>query len=191
MSRGRPVDRSSDAADRQNAGQRRSPVPSRGVTSPGRQGNRRPIICYGCKQPGHMRRNCPQRPHNSYNGPPNPTIKNAEQNESNVSVSPQTTRGRVTFAENPSVSAAHVIPSVQSGSQGEGSGAWHVLVGIAGLEVNATVDTAADIPIVSQNVYDSMQPKPHIVEESNIKLAGEGTGMRAQFLGNLCWSLAG
>lgn len=181
MSRGRPVDRSSNAADRQNAGQRRSPMPSRGVTSPGRQGDRRPIICYGCKQPGHTRRNCQQRSRNNYAVPPNPPIKNIEHIESNVSVSPPTTRGRVTFAEDPSVSAAHVIPSVQSGNQGDGSGAWHVLVGIAGMDVNATVDTAADITIVSQKVYDCMQPKPHIVEESNIRLAGEGTGMRAQF----------
>lgn len=57
-----------------------------------------------------------------------------------------------------------------------------MLVGFAGMEVNATVDTAADITIVSQNVYDSMQPKPYIVEKSNIRLAGEGTVMRVQFL---------
>uniref|UniRef100_A0A8W8MKS2 C2H2-type domain-containing protein n=1 Tax=Magallana gigas TaxID=29159 RepID=A0A8W8MKS2_MAGGI len=47
-------------------------------------------------------------------------------------------RGWVTFAENPSVSAAHVLPYVQSGNRGEGSGAWHVLVGIAG-KVEITV----------------------------------------------------
>lgn len=54
------------------------------------------------------------------------------------------------------------------------------MVEIAGMEVNPTVDTAADITIVSQNIYDSMQPKPNIVEESNIRLAGEGTVMRVQ-----------
>lgn len=46
---------------------------------------------------------------------------------------------------------------------------------------NATVDTDAYITIVSQKVYDSMQPKPHIFK-SNIRLAGEGTVMRVQFL---------
>lgn len=66
------------------------------------------------------------------------------------------------------VCAAHVIPSVQSGNQCESLWAWHALVEIAGIEVNATVDTAADITIVTQKVYDSMQPKTHIVQESNI-----------------------
>lgn len=101
-----------------------------------------------------MKRNCLQRSHNNYAGPPIPTIKNTEHNEPNVSVSPQTMRGWVTFAENLSVSAAHVLPYFQSGNRGKGSGAWHVLVGIAGMEVNVIVDTAADITIhvVSQKV---------------------------------------
>lgn len=47
--------------------------------------------------------------------------------------------------------------------------------------VNATVDTAANITIVSQKVNDSMIPKPPILDKSNIRLAGEGTGMQAQF----------
>lgn len=51
--------------------------------------------------------------------------------------------------------------------------------------MNATVNTAAYITIVSQKVYDSMQPKPQVFEESNIILAGEGTGMRAQYSGKV------
>lgn len=81
----------------------------------------------------------PARSRNNYAVPPNLTIKNTEHTDPNVSVSSPTTRGLVTFAEDPSVSAAHVIPSVQSGKQGEGSGAWRVLVEIAGMEMNATV----------------------------------------------------
>lgn len=60
-----------------------------------------------------------------------------------------------------------------------------MLVEIAGMEMNPTVDTAADITIVSQKVYDSMKSKPHIVKETNTRPAGEGTGMRAHFLGEV------
>ena len=47
------------------------------------------------------------------------------------------------------------------------------------------MDTAADIAIGSARVFDSMISKPHVVSESNIRLAGEGTSMNAQFLGDI------
>jgi predicted aspartyl protease len=56
---------------------------------------------------------------------------------------------------------------------------------VGGLQIHATVDTAADITVISARVFDSMIPKSHVVSESSIRLAGEGTSMNVQFLGDV------
>lgn len=91
----------------------------------------------------------------------------------------------MTFSLKPTVNATYVILSVRSGSQSYSSGAWHVPIQIGGQEIHATIDTAADITIISGKVYDSLRPKPTIVRDTNVRLAGEGAGMTTQYLGDL------
>ncbi|XP_061175911.1 uncharacterized protein LOC133184852 [Saccostrea echinata] len=92
---------------------------------------------------------------------------------------------RVTFSETPNVKATYVIPSIMSGSQSIGSGAWRIPIQIGGQQIMATIDTAADITIISGEVYKSLRPQSDIVRDTYVRLAGEGAGMTAQYLGSL------
>ena len=91
----------------------------------------------------------------------------------------------MTFSDSPDIKATYDIPSVRSGSQGLGSGAWRVPLQIGGQQINATIDTAADITIISGEVYRSLRPRPEVVRDTNVRLAAEGAGMTAQYLGSL------
>lgn len=92
---------------------------------------------------------------------------------------------RVTFLHKPTVNATYVIPSVRPGSQSLSSGAWNVPIQIGGQEIHDTIDTVADITIISGKVYESLRPKPTIVRDTNVRLADEGAGMTAQYIGDL------
>jgi hypothetical protein len=76
---------------------------------------------------------------------------------------------------------------MRSGSQCLHSGAWSIPLQIGGQQTYATIDTAADITILSGEVYKSLRPRPeiHVVRDTNVRLAGEGAGMTAQYLGSL------
>lgn len=70
---------------------------------------------------------------------------------------------RVTFLHKPTVNATYVIPSVRPGSQSFSSGVWNLPIQIGGQEIHDTIDTVADITIISGKVYESLRPKPTIV----------------------------
>ena len=47
--------------------------------------------------------------------------------------------------------------SVRTGAQERGEGAWRFQVSINGMVVDAVVDTAAEITVISQMVYGSLK----------------------------------
>ena len=51
--------------------------------------------------------------------------------------------------------------------------------------VYAGVDTAAEITIISQRVYESLKARPGDVKEMHVRLAGDGASMTASFLGEV------
>ena len=53
--------------------------------------------------------------------------------------------------------ARRVVPSVRTGAQERGEGAWRFQVSINGMVVDAVVDTAAEITVISQMVYGSLK----------------------------------
>lgn len=73
----------------------------------------------------------------------------------------------VTFSNILIVKVTYVIPSVRSGSQGFSSGAWHVPNQIGGQQV-IVIDTAADITIISGEVYKTLMPRPEIIRDTNV-----------------------
>lgn len=50
--------------------------------------------------------------------------------------------------------------------------------------MSAVVDTAADITIIAQRVYDKMSPRLEISTSIDVKLAGGGATMSVVSLGN-------
>ena len=74
-----------------------------------------------------------------------------------------------------------VVPSVRAGAQECDESAWHIPVSIHGMVVDAVVDTAAEITIISQRVYKSLKPRPGGCKEMNVRLAGDGASMAAGF----------
>lgn len=50
--------------------------------------------------------------------------------------------------------------------------------------MSAVVDTAADITIIAQRVYDKMSPRLEISTSIDVKLAGGGATMSVGSLGN-------
>ena len=62
-----------------------------------------------------------------------------------------------------------VVPSVRAVAQERGDSAWHIPVNIHGMVVDAVVDTAAEITIISQRVYKSLKPRPGGCKEMNVR----------------------
>ena len=90
-------------------------------------------------------------------------------------------RGVVKFPNQPITMMRRVVPSVRAGAQECGEKAWHIPVSIHGMVVDAVVDTAAEITIISQRVYISLKPRPGGCKEMNVRLAGGGASMVAGF----------
>ena len=53
--------------------------------------------------------------------------------------------------------ARRVVVSVRTGAQERSEGAWRFQVSINGMVVDAVVDTAAEITVISQMVYGSLK----------------------------------
>ena len=47
------------------------------------------------------------------------------------------------------------------------------------------VDTAVEISIISQRVYESLKPQSGGLKEMNVRLVGDGTSMTTSFLGEV------
>ena len=88
-------------------------------------------------------------------------------------------RGVVKFPNQPITMMRRVVPSVRAGAQECGENAWHIPVSIHGMVVDAVVDTAAEITIISQRVYKSLKPRPGGCKEMNVRLASDGASMAA------------
>ena len=94
-------------------------------------------------------------------------------------------RGVVKFPNQPITMMRRVVPSVRVGAQERCDSAWHMPVSNNGIVVDAVVDTAAEIIIISQRVYKSLKPRPGGCKEMNVRLAGDGASMTASFLGEV------
>ena len=88
-------------------------------------------------------------------------------------------RGVVKFPNQPITMMRRVVPSVRAGAQECGESVCHIPVSIHGMVVDAVVDTAAEITIISQRVYKSLKPRPGGCKEMNVRLAGDGASMAA------------
>ena len=88
-------------------------------------------------------------------------------------------RGVVKFPNQPITMMRRVVPSVRAGTQERGDSAWHMPVSINGKVVDAVVDTAAEITIISQRLFKSLKPRPGGCKEMNVRLAGDGASMAA------------
>ena len=53
-----------------------------------------------------------------------------------------------------------VVLSVRAGAQERGDSAWQIPVSINSMVVDAVVDVATEITIISQRVYKSLKPRP-------------------------------
>ena len=83
------------------------------------------------------------------------------------------------------------VPTLSINAMGpEVKGAWRINVAVNGVPVNA-VDTAADITMISHQVFERMRPKPEVREAMDIRMAGEGSLMRAKRLSNVHVSVDG
>lgn len=128
---------------------RRSPARSEEKASRERQGGLPPILsrsisgsCYEYHQSGHFRRDCSNR-------------------SMSRSVSPLVVERHVSFQSPLRVWAVtRVISSVRCGVLGYGESAWQIPVQANGVDISAVVDTAVEITILSETVYDSMSPSP-------------------------------
>ena len=70
---------------------------------------------------------------------------------------------RVQFSDKPVTMTRRVVPSVRAGAQERGESAWHMPVSINGMVLDAVVDTAAEITIISQRVHESLKPRPGVL----------------------------
>lgn len=95
-------------------------------------------------------------------------------------------RKRVSFTE-PSQGdpTTRVVHSIRSGGHSNGERAWRIPVTICGVVVNAVVDTAAELTIISQNVYDKLPWRTELDFHNNVNLAGGGATMSVGFMGNV------
>ena len=62
--------------------------------------------------------------------------------------------------DQPITMTRRVVPSVRAGAQERGDSAWQIPVSINSMVVDAVVDIAAEITIISQRVYKSLKPRP-------------------------------
>ena len=129
--------------------------------------------CYSCNQPRHFKR----------------VLTGAGESRS-LSPRPRAPLDtnypkRVQFLNKPITITRRVVPSVRAGAKERGENAWHIPVSINGMVVDAMVDTAAEITIISQRVYESLTLCPGGVEEMNVRITIDGTNMTASFLGEL------
>ena len=84
------------------------------------------------------------------------------------------------------------VPTLSINAMGpEVKGAWRINVAVNGVPVIATVDTAADITMISHQVFERMRPKPEVREAMDIRMAGEGSLMRAKRLSDVHISVDG
>ena len=84
------------------------------------------------------------------------------------------------------------VPTLSINAMGpEVKGAWRINVAVNGVPVIATVDTAADITMISHQVFERMRPKPEVREAMDIWMAGEGSLMRAKRLSDVHISVDG
>ena len=91
-------------------------------------------------------------------------------------------RGVVKFPNQPITMMRRVVPSVRAGAQECGESAWHIPVSIHGMVVDAVIDTAAEISIISQRVYKSLKLRRGGCKEMNVWLAGDGASVAAGYL---------
>lgn len=66
------------------------------------------------------------------------------------------------------------MASVRSGGLGYGESAWRISIKVNGVSVSAVVDTAAEITIIAQRVYDKMSPCPENSSSIDVNLAEAG-----------------
>lgn len=85
-----------------------------------------------------------------------------------------------------------IVSSVRScGAVGNAEGAWQVPVKVNDVPVSAVVDTAAEITIVAQSIYDQMSPRPEIISSKDVSLAGGGETMTVGSLGDILVEIGG
>lgn len=80
--------------------------------------------------------------------------------------------------------ATQVVPSVRSRGFGYREGVRRILFKVNGVAVNAVVNTAAEITIIAQRVYDQMSPQPAISSNIDVNLARGGATMAVGALGD-------
>ena len=64
-------------------------------------------------------------------------------------------------------------------------------VNINGVSISAVVDTASEITILSETVYDSMSPHPRVLSHVDANLAGGGATMSVGSLGPVQLGISG
>ena len=78
------------------------------------------------------------------------------------------------------------VPSMRFGTQKRCNNVWLISVSSYGVVVDAVVDTAAEITMISRRAYKTLKPRQGGVKEINVRLTGEGTSMSAR--GKLNWN---
>ena len=132
-------------------------------------------VCYTCNRKGHMSYDCPDKRQRSPSPYPRPTRSGS----GSWSRTPTPTRDRgrnVHFNERESQVRSIVISKVMSRGK-----AWLVPVKINGFEINAIVDTAAEVTLISNRLYKSLTPRPDVKRKLRFKTA-DGKSMSAEML---------